>query len=269
MLSRTAIFARYDIASQPSRHNSHHAAPAYRVYVFSSPVELTTAVTDVLIAALSLGIVTKLRAFVLENRWKALLWSWIFGLLALAAAAGALAHGFSWPARAVVRFQHPIFLSLGLVVALVVVASIHDFYGRETAKRILPWAVAAGLVFYVSTRFFGAAFLAFVLYEVVGMLAALILFARTWLSRGSKGAGWIVLGVALTMVAAYVQTTDISFRVVVPFDNNGSFHLVQIIALLPLFQGLRAGMGAGSERQVVEATKPTVTDPGARRGRAS
>jgi uncharacterized membrane protein YidH (DUF202 family) len=218
------------------------------VQLLNSPVELTSAVTDLAIAAISITIVTRLRGSSRAHRWKAALWSWVFGLLALGAFAGALAHGFNWPEDALHRFQHPIFLSLGVAVALLVVGAIYDWRGAEEARRVLPWAVLVGLGFYVSTRLLGGDFLAFVLYEAAAVTAALAIYVSVWFRGQSPGTAFMVMGVSLTLLAAFLQTTDLAFRLVVPFDSNGIFHLVQIVAIVFLSLGLTASLESADAR---------------------
>jgi len=79
----------------------------------------------------------------------------------------------------------------------------------------------------------------FVVYEAVALASALGVYL--WLAsvRRLPGAGAIATGIALTLMAAAVQVSDVSLHVVVPFDHNGLFHLVQIVALLVLASGLR------------------------------
>jgi len=58
-----------------------------------SPVELTTAATDVVIALVCVGVVLGLARLRAHDSWKTTLWSWVFILLAVASVLGAVAHG--------------------------------------------------------------------------------------------------------------------------------------------------------------------------------
>jgi hypothetical protein len=40
----------------------------------------------------------------------------------------------------------------------------------------------------------------------------------------------------LNLVAAAVQASDVTIRLIVPFDHNGVFHLVQLVAIAALAQ---------------------------------
>ena len=74
------------------------------------------------------------------------------------------------------------------------------------------------------------------------MVTTLLIYASLWITRRCPGAGRVTLGVALTLVAAAVQVSPLSMRIIWPFDHNGLFHLVQIVAVLMIASGLRPGM---------------------------
>jgi hypothetical protein len=54
------------------------------------------------------------------------------------------------------------------------------------------------------------------------------------------------VGTVLTLAAAAVQVSGASLRVVVPFDHNGLFHIVQILAITVIARGVRQGLAAGA-----------------------
>lgn len=208
--------------------------------------ELTTAATDALIAALGVGCVVLLQRWRERDRWKVSVWSWMFGLLALAALLGAVSHGVVLSQRAQTLLWQPLFLALGLVVALFVVAAVYDWRGRETARRALPVMLVVALVFYVVTRVVRGSFLVFVLYEAVAMLCALAIYGSLAARRRLPGAGWIAAGIALNVVAAGIQASGaVSVTIIWPFDHNGVFHLVQLVAIVALMRGLGESLRAG------------------------
>jgi len=59
----------------------------------SSPTELTTAATDVIIAFECIVILVYLWRTPGRERWKIGLWCWVFGLMAFVSMLGAVAHG--------------------------------------------------------------------------------------------------------------------------------------------------------------------------------
>jgi len=182
----------------------------------------------------------------INNRWKTNLWLGLFGLLAVAAVLGTIAHGFKMSAQTNNLFWQPLFLSLGLVVALFVVAVVYDAWGQAAARRALPVMLVIGVVFYGITRLFPGTFLVFIVYESAAMLFALVVYG--WLTRRGQlpGVGLMTVGIFITIIAAAVQATEtLHVTVVWPFDFNGLYHLIQMAGLLALLAGLRADLLAG------------------------
>jgi len=212
------------------------------------PTELTTAATDVALGVSAIGCASHLLRFRENDRWKVRLWCWVFGMLAVAALLGAVAHGFVWSARLWDLLWQPIFLLLGLTVALFVVGAIYDWLGLEAARRTVPSMVFLAVAFFVITRLVSGSFLVFVLYEAVAMLFALVVYGVLAARKATRGMSLMLLGVGLNIVAAAIQATQaVTFTLIWPFDHNGVFHLVQMVALVVLFAGLRSSLSAASQ----------------------
>ena len=208
--------------------------------------ELTTAATDAVLAVLALVCIRWLAARRTADPEKVTLWVLVLALLAVASALGAVAHGFDLSADALWLLWQPLFLSLGLVVALFVVAAVYDAFGAAAARRLLIPALVVGGAFYLLTLVFPGTFLVFVLYEAVAMLVALALYFRLALRDGEKWAWLMVLGIALNLVAAAIQATGtVRLHVGLPFDHNGVFHLVQMVAIVVLVAGVGASLETG------------------------
>jgi hypothetical protein len=205
--------------------------------------ELTTAATDALIAVVALLCVALLNRYRSECRWRVRIWTWVFGLLALASVLGALAHGLDLALTVRTWLWRPLYLSLGLVVALFVVGAVGDFTGKQAVRLALVPMLGLALGFFVITQVATGSFLVFVVYEALAMLTALVMYLLLAVKRQLAGAGIIAAGILLNIAAAAVQAVDsISITIVVPFDHNGVFHLVQIVALTVLTAGLVRGM---------------------------
>ncbi|AFV00301.1 DUF6962 family protein [Simiduia agarivorans] len=196
-----------------------------------SLTELTTAATDLLLALMALALAVFYRHH--GN------WSRVFGLLALGAGLGAVAHGLALPVGAITACWLVIYAALALLVAQFALIVIQDLWGPAAVRRAtLPLlALAAG--FWLYTSFVGDSFLPFIVYEVLAMGFALAGFSwQAWQRRA--GAGWLVLGVLLTLVAAAVQALKLfTFTLIWPFDHNGVYHLIQMVALVPFWLGVR------------------------------
>jgi len=205
--------------------------------------ELTTAITDVAIAGVSLAVIAVLNAHRAEHRRRVGIWSWVFALLAFASVLGALAHGLDLTPTIQWWLWRPLYLSLGLVVAMFVVGAVFDFKGERAARTALVPMLGLALAFFVVTQAASGTFLIFVAYEAIAMLAALGMYISLTLKRQLEGAAMIATGIVLNIVAAAIQASGtISITIIVPFDHNGVFHFVQAVALLVLARGLAKSM---------------------------
>jgi hypothetical protein len=211
------------------------------------PTELTTAATDAALALLCLAVATGIWRCRRLDPWKTGLWLWVLSLLAFASALGAVAHGLDLPPTVRGLLWYPLYLCLGLTVALFVVGAILDWRGPASARRAVRWAVLCALTFSLVTPLLGGSFLLFIGYEALAMSGALLIYLTiSW--RGQlPGSGRIAAAILLSMLAAAVQASDLTVTFLVPFDHNGLFHLVQMVAVAVLGNGLRAGL-AGKNR---------------------
>jgi len=209
----------------------------------TSPTELSTSVTDAMLAIECVLIIAWLARTATANSWRAKLWCWVFGLLAFTAALGALAHGIELSAAVRTALWKPLYLSLGVLVALFVIGAVYDWQGQAVAKRLVPWGIAMGAVFFVITELLRGAFIIFVLYEALALLSALTIYTFLAAKRRTKGAAIIALAIVLNLAAAGVQASHVSLRVFsYPLDHNGVFHLVQVLGTATLALGVRRGM---------------------------
>jgi len=118
------------------------------------PTEQTTAATDFVLAVLAAVCVLYLYRIGRPDVFRRNVWSWVFGLLALGAAFGAVVHGFKMSAEVNNLLWQPLNLSLGLAVALFAVGAVYDMLGRRIAQRVLPIMITVGAVFYGVTVVF-------------------------------------------------------------------------------------------------------------------
>lgn len=210
------------------------------------PTEQTTAATDLVLAVVAVGCALALRSTGRALPFRLRTWTWIFGLLALAAAAGTVAHGLVLSDVWSGALWRLIYLALGLTVALFVAAAVHDWKGRGVASRLTPMLVSVGVGFFLVTQIWSGSFLVFVVYEAVAMLLALGIYLYLALRRRLGGAWLMVVAIVLNIAAAAVQASSLGVTVVVPFDHNGVFHVVQLAAILVLTAGLIRGFRAAA-----------------------
>ena len=207
-----------------------------------SATELTTAATDAALGLLCLAVLLRLRAMEVNAIWKRALWCWVFGLLVVASVLGTVVHGLELPESLRSVLWRPLYLSLGLTVALFLVGGIYDWRGEAAARALLPWAAGIGVIFFAVTQLSGGAFLIFVVYEAIAMLATLAMYVFLSTTGRLAGAGMMTVGIGLSIVAAAVQASALNVRLIAPFDHNGLFHLVQLTATAALSNGLRRGL---------------------------
>jgi hypothetical protein len=207
-----------------------------------SATELTTAATDALLGGVCLSLGRGLLATRTADAWKRRVWAAVLALLGVASVLGAAAHGFDLAENLRAAMWYPLYLSLGVAVAFFVVAALCDWRGESAARPLLPWAAAVGCSFFALTQILGGSFAIFIGYEALALTAALAVYAGLAVAGKLAGAALIAIGIALSMVAAAVQASGLSVRVLVPFDHNGIFHLVQLAAVVVMAEGVRRGL---------------------------
>lgn len=204
--------------------------------IHPSRFEQMTALTDV-----ALGILSSHAAFqVLQfSGFKSTVWGWAFALLAFSAFVAALAHSFEMTQKTNERLWMPINLSLGWVLSLFVVGALIDLSGDAMARTALPAALIVGLLFFVITVLRPGSFMTFIAYEAVAMLFSLGVYVFLFFKGTLLSAGWMLAGVFVTILAAVVQALGKAGKSIVwYFDNNGVFHLIQMIGIVLLLVGL-------------------------------
>jgi hypothetical protein len=204
------------------------------------PVEQTTAATDVILALVAFGGILFLQGYANNSGtlWRLFIWSAAIGLIGLAAALGAAAHGLVIMPTAHNRIWLVLNMALALAVSLFAVGVINDLWGYEVSKKALPVMLMAGLGFYLATLIYPGIFILFIVYEGLVLAFALCVYMFLAMS-GEQGAGCMAAGVLLSIIAAGLQTRkSIAFRLIWKFDHNGIYHLVQTVGLLFLFAGL-------------------------------
>lgn len=208
------------------------------------PTELTTGATDALLALIAAAGARAIGRSHATAPGRGAAWSLVFWLLAGASVLGAVAHGLDLDAGTRALLWHPLYLLLGLVVAAFLVAAVHDLLGERTARRVRWPLLGLGAAFYAASQLLGGAFVVFVAYEAIAMVAALASYLALALRRRLSGAGLVALGIVLDLAAAGVQASSLRSELVVPLDHNGLFHVVQVVALLVMLGGIRAGARA-------------------------
>ena len=206
------------------------------MFTITSPYERITAWTDIFMGALAGLIAYQLSQI---SGFKYSVWTWVFALLAFSSILGAIAHGYEMSKKVNDRLWMPINLSLGLALGLFVVGALFDLSGEAVARKVLPVMLALGFCFFLVTVWKPGTFMTFIAYEAIAMFFALGVYGYLFFTSAWVGVGWMLFGVLVTIIAAVVQATGKAGKGIFwYFDNNGVFHLIQMLGMGLLYLGL-------------------------------
>jgi hypothetical protein len=215
-----------------------------------STIEQVTAATNLPLVISSLAAVACLWRRRDAHPLRAWLWIGMFGGLAIATGLGVFAHGLALDPAVRKLLWHPINAALGLTVACFAAGAVLDRWGPGAAVRALPVLLLLSAGFFGYATFWADSFRPFILYEGTAMLFCLTLYLTLCVQRHLAGAGWMVGGVGITILAAVLQAMPaVALRLGVTFDHNGVFHLVQLPGLLCLLTGVQIGLGPKPEKE--------------------
>ena len=204
-----------------------------------SPTEMTTAVTDVILAMQSAAAIYVIRRKTVTRPMWTQVWAWVFALLSVASLIGAVAHGMEMAASIESAIWTPAYLALGLTMALFVIAAITMSVGHEKSRRLLLPAVMIAFLFFTITQIWSDSFLLFVMYECLAMALSLTLYSMCFWQRRTTGSGYLAAGVLVGILAAVIDTQKaLHMTLIWEFNNHGLFHLVQMISLALLTIGI-------------------------------
>jgi hypothetical protein len=205
-----------------------------------SETELTTAATDLILAMQAFFAVILLRRRqIVKPMWTSV-WTWFFGLLCFSSALGAVSHGVKMADSVENTIWMAVYLALGQMMALFVIAAVSMQWNHTLAQRCLPFGIMIAFAFFAITQFWSDSFLLFVVYEAFSMLLALGLYTASFWTRRKLGSEYFAAGILVGLMAALVDTQSHLHVTLwgIDFDNHGLFHLVQMLSLLLLTIGL-------------------------------
>jgi hypothetical protein len=189
--------------------------------------EPMTLATDYLLAILT-GVLGVLILRATDAQQARRLWGSAFIALALGAALGGTYHGFRMEA-----LWKPTLFAVGLASGGMICGSAYATTRGALRYALLGFASLKLLAFLVwvsrDDRYIWVVADTGISFAVVALLHA---FA--WCALGSR---WIVAGVALSLAAAAVQASGIDLHP--HFNHNDAYHVVQALAMLAYFAGVR------------------------------
>ncbi|HZE74499.1 MAG TPA: hypothetical protein VE091_04260 [Gemmatimonadales bacterium] len=203
----------------------------------SAAAERTTAATDALLALTVSGGLIQLRRATPAS-WRRTVWMAALATFAASALLGTVVHGIAFPPQVSDALWQPLYLLLGVAVALFATGALADWRGERAGRASLPALIALAGGFYFAARLSGGDFRVFLLFEAAALLFALCVYGR--LARLERpGAGTMAVALAVSLAAGAVQAAEgLSIQVIWVFDHNGLFHLVQLAGVVLLVRGL-------------------------------
>lgn len=209
------------------------------------PAEQTTAVTDIILALTAFGGSLTLCWSLTDTSgwWKTVIWATAFGLMGLAGALGAVAHGLVLAQSRHHRIWRLLNMALALAVSLFAAGVVYDLWGRTAALKALPILLMAGLGFFGATLRYPGIFFVFIVYEGLALAFAMGAYVYLAVQGNLAGAAFMAAGITISILAAGIQAIgSISIRVIWQFDHNGIYHIVQVVGLIFLLIGLRESL---------------------------
>lgn len=213
--------------------------------------EQVTAATDLLLSLFVVGGVAWLGRVTMASGARRL---WFAGLLAFAIAGilGFIVHGFTWPAATRTLLWQPLYLLLGTALAFMVAGGIADWRGYPAGRRALPFLLLVAFGFYLATRMLGGKYVVFVVFQGLAIIALLAIYARVSFAHRRPGSGWMLAGFIISLLGGIAQAmNNLEVRVIVPFDHNGIYHVIQMAGVGCLLVGLRELLGRRNGGQAV------------------
>lgn len=192
--------------------------------MISEPMTLATDYLLALVAAIMAARILRTAGGQDARRW----WGVAFIALALGAALGGTHHGFRLEA-----LWKPTVLVLGVASAAMVAGSALATAPGKWRLGLVALA-AAKLAVYWTWAWHDDRFIWVVADTGSAFALVALLHLAAWRRPGSR---WMVAGVAVSIAAAAVQASGLDLHR--HFNHNDLYHLVQLVALLLYYRGVR------------------------------
>lgn len=199
--------------------------------------EPTTAITDLMIAALAVYIARELHAWhsvrLMNIHWH---WGLAFYALAIGAFLGAVSHGigphFSDESRKLI--WKAAVIPVGFTSVFFLMGAFHSSFSFD-AVRWLSWIPLAFLAAYLFTISKDDSFLNVVKFYAPAMALVFALMLYGHFGMNSPGTGMVALGIFIMFIGAGVQVSG--FGIHQHFNHNDIFHIIQMIGMAVMHKG--------------------------------
>jgi len=160
--------------------------------------------------------------------------------MAIASLLGGISHGFVTSEKINAMLWHPLNLPLALTNGLVIVGVTYDIKGSASLHIVLPIIVVVSVLFFALTIYFPEGFIVFIVYQLLAMLFALATYVTLAYRQQLPGAWLITAGILISIAGAVIQTQKtLHVQIIWQFNNNGLYHIVQMVGVIVWVIGLR------------------------------
>jgi len=207
------------------------------------PTELSTAATNLPFGLVALVGLVYLHGLRERDPWKVKVWMAASACLLVAGIGGVGVHGLELSEQVSFLVWTLIYLGLGLMIAAASVGAVLDLWGERASRRAAPVMAMVALLFVLAARI-SDRFIVFIGYEALLVGCALVGYGYLAVTRRLAGAGLVWAGLLVSLIAAVVQTTDAEVTMIWTFNQDGLFHLLQVLGVILIILGVGAALRA-------------------------
>ena len=210
--------------------------------MFTSGTDITTAVTDLINAALALFLMCRLiRKGTGTARGR--LWVVTFILFIMVSCTGFVIHGLTAASGHEINqlWRKVLMVEMAFMLAFYTLSILCDIYGAAVLRRAMPVILTLAAVFSVAAVLLMGrttyGFTIFVVYCLATLLFLIVLLIRNL--RRKKGLPLYLAATLLLFAANYVQTIKaIQFRLIWDFNYDSVYHFMLFLFVLIQYRGI-------------------------------
>lgn len=202
--------------------------------------ELDVTVTDYLITLISIGFVWNLAVSHEKKSATTPIWILLFLSIGLSSLLGGTLHGFCFDETSLCNkiLWTATLLSIGITTtACWILGGCYLLSSHQLSKWIV-FVIGIYLIYSIIVIFFNNNFSIAIYNYLPAMIFLLIANIITFLKNKTSFCLWIITGIIISFIAAYVQQSRFSLHPIY-FNYNSTYHVIQIIALFLIFKGVK------------------------------
>lgn len=218
--------------------------------MITSPPELYTALTDLLTVPFAVYFAVKCIAlFKKTSRMGVLIFSALFGAMALSSFIGFIAHFFKFSDSVKGVLWVPLSFLMCVTSTLLCMQASSELFDKKHIKKITVFMTSVCILGFAAMMIGKAMnikyILIFVFYAVFVVSAGLIMYIITLVKYKKRYILYYFCGCAVQALGAVFQITrDVYINIGIEIDYNSIYHVLNIISLFPFYIGaLRSARG--------------------------